>query len=157
MHVAALSRVLARRLTQINPDEAMFAGLIHDIGVFYLLSRAANFPELVSDRAELHQILVQWHDSIGHALLAAMRLPEDLLLVVQEHEFERSVTTLKTLGDLIFVANRLANVRHGWRDPSLCEPVDATILFQLFDNEGLNTLLAESAEDVASLKNALGT
>jgi HD-like signal output (HDOD) protein len=50
IHVAALSRVLARNQGRINPDEAMFAGLVHDIGVFYLLSRAANFPELIEDR-----------------------------------------------------------------------------------------------------------
>jgi HD-like signal output (HDOD) protein len=51
MHVAALSRVLARRLTRVNVDEALFAGLVHDIGVFYLLSRAVNFPELVAEPA----------------------------------------------------------------------------------------------------------
>jgi len=157
MHVAALSRVLARRLTQVHPDEAMFVGLVHDIGVFYLLSRAANFPELVDDPAELHQLLVQWHDSIGHALLAAMGLPEEILVVVQEHEMERSVASPTTLAEVIFVANKLANVQHAWRDPTLCEPVDASILFELFDAEGLSTLLVESAEDVASLKSALGT
>ena len=41
-HVAALCRVLARKLAKINGDEAMFTGLVHDLGVFYLMSRAAN-------------------------------------------------------------------------------------------------------------------
>ena len=50
----------------------MFAGLVHDLGVFYLMSRAANFPELVNDKVELHALLVGWHDSIGHALLSAL-------------------------------------------------------------------------------------
>jgi len=89
VYVAALSRVLARRVGRVNPDEAMFAGLVHDIGVFYLLSRVTNFPELVTDPLALQQLLVQWHDSIGHALLAAMGLPEEVLRVVQEHEQER--------------------------------------------------------------------
>ena len=70
-HVAALCRVLARRIAKINGDEAMFAGLVHDLGVFYLMSRAANFPELVNDKVELHALLVGWHDNIGHALLSA--------------------------------------------------------------------------------------
>lgn len=156
VHVAALSRVLARRLTQVNPDEALFAGLVHDIGVFYLMSRAVNFPELVTDTAELEQLLVHWHDQIGHALLAAMGLPEELLRVVQEHEVERKVDSLKTLSDLIFVANRLAGIRHGWRNPALAGLPDPTTSCQFFDAEALNTLLAESAEDVASLKAALG-
>ena len=157
VYVAALSRVLARRVSRVNPDEAMFAGLVHDIGVFYLLSRVTNFPELVTDPLALQQLLVQWHDSIGHALLAAMGLPEEVLRVVQEHEQERTIETLKTLSDVLFVANRLANVEHGWRDPGLCELPDPTILGQLFDGEALSTMLAESAEDVASLKSALAT
>lgn len=155
MQVAALARVLARRLTQVSPDEAMFAGLVHDIGVFYLLSRAVNFPTLVDDPAELHALLVEWHDSIGHALLAAMGMPEELLVVVQEHEQDRTIDTLKTLGDVLFVANRLANLQHGWRDSLFCVPLDPAKLSQLFDTQALGTLLAESAEDLASLKSAL--
>ena len=86
-----------------------------------------------------------------------MGLPEEVLLVVQEHEQERTIETLKTLSDVLFVANRLANVEHGWRDPALGELTDPSLLGQLFDAEALSTLLAESAEDVASLKSALAT
>jgi HD-like signal output (HDOD) protein len=157
MHVAALSRVLARRLTRVNVDEALFAGLVHDIGVFYLLSRAVNFPELVASPRDLHQLLVQWHDHIGHALLAAMGMPEDLALLVQEHELDRPLSSITTLADVVFVANRLANVDHGWRDAAFCELPDGGIAAQFFDPDSLATLLAESAEDVASLKAALGS
>ncbi|MCM8595952.1 HDOD domain-containing protein [Accumulibacter sp.] len=155
MHVAALCRVLARRMTRVPPDEAMFVGLIHDLGAFYLLSRAVNFPELVADQVELYGLLVQWHDHIGHALLAAMALPEEILTVVQEHETERSVATIRTLADVLYVANRLASPEHGWRDPAFCETVDATGLAQLFDSAALDELLAESADDLASLHSAL--
>lgn len=153
--VAALCRVLARKMARINPDEAMFAGLVHDIGVFYLLSRAANFPELIEDKAELHQLLVQWHDNIGHALLAAMGLAEEVLLAVQEHEVERSVLVVKTLPDVLFVANKLANTLGGWRDPEFGNAVDTSTLATIFDTEAISALLAESAEEVQSLKSAL--
>jgi len=156
MHVAALSHVLARKATRVAPDEAMFVGLIHDIGVFYLLSRAASFPELIAEPSELHQLLVQWHAEIGHALLAAMGLPEELLLVVQTHETDRPVESLKTLADVLLVANKLANLEHPWRDPELADRVDTTLLSQLFDADAITTLLAESFDDLASLKTALG-
>jgi HD-like signal output (HDOD) protein len=155
IHVAALSRVLARNQGRINPDEAMFAGLVHDIGVFYLLSRAANFPELIEDRAELHQLLVQWHDNIGHALLAAMGLGEDVLIAVQEHEIERPVVALKNLADVLFVANKLANTQGGWRDPEFGEAVDTSALAAMFDTDAIAALLTESEEEVQSLKAAL--
>ena len=54
-------------------------GLVHDLGVFYLMSRAANFPEVANNRPELHALLVDWHDNIGHALLSALGLPESVV------------------------------------------------------------------------------
>jgi len=155
IHVSALCRVLARKLARINPDEAMFAGLVHDIGVFYLLSRVANFPELIEDKAELHDLLVQWHDNIGHALLAAMGLGEEVLVAVQEHEVERPVPAVKTLADVLFVANKLANTVGGWRDPEFGEAVDTSGLAEIFDIDTIAALLTESEEEVQSLKAAL--
>lgn len=156
MHVAALCRLLARRVGGINPDEAMFAGMVHDIGVFYLLSRAANFQELIADRHELNQLLVQWHDNIGHALLSAMGQSEELLTAVQEHECVRAMVKIKTLSDLVYVANVLANIKNGWRDVEFVVAADLAGFAVLFGEGAIDDLLIESAAEVSSLKSALG-
>lgn len=155
-HVAALCRVLARKLAKINGDEAMFAGLVHDLGVFYLLSRAANFPDLIADKPELHSLLVGWHDNIGHALLSALGQPESIVVAVQEHETERAVTEIKNLSDVLYVANKIANRASSWRDPALDEPVDTSMLESIFDAATLQEIIDESEEEVQSLKVALG-
>jgi len=156
MHVAALCRLLARKVGGINPDEAMFAGMVHDIGVFYLLSRAANFQELIADRHELNQLLVQWHDNIGHALLSAMGQSEELLTAVQEHECVRAMVKIKTLSDLVYVANVLANIKNGWRDVEFVVATDLAGFAELFAEGAIDDLLIESAAEVSSLKSALG-
>ena len=155
-HVAALCRTLARKLARINGDEAMFAGLVHDIGVFYLMSRAANFPEFIADKAELHALLVGWHDNIGHALLSALGQPESVLTAVQEHETDREITEVKSLSDVLYVANKIANRASSWRDPELDGAVDTSMLDTLFDEATLNEIIEESEEEVQSLKSALG-
>ncbi len=155
-HVAALCRVLARKRARINGDEAMFAGLVHDIGVFYLMSRAANFPELVADKVELHNLLVGWHDNIGHALLSALGQPESIVLAVQEHEMDREVAEIKTLSDVLYVANKIANRSSSWRDPEVDAQVDTSMLDAIFDAETLAEIIDESEEEVQSLKTALG-
>lgn len=155
-HVAALSRVLARKIAKINGDEAMFTGLVHDIGVFYLMSRAAGFPELVADKAELHALLAGWHDSIGHALLSALGSPESVLLAVQEHETPREIKEIKTLSDVLYIANKIANRTSRWRDPEYDGEVDTSMLESLFDADTLASIVEESEEEVASLKTALG-
>lgn len=155
-HVAALCRVLARKVAKINGDEAMFAGLVHDIGVFYLMSRAANFPELVNDKPELHALLVGWHDNIGHALLSALNLPESVLVAVQEHETDREIKEIKSLSDVLYVANKIANRAACWRDPALDGVVDTSMLEDILDAETLAEIIEESQEEVQSLKKALG-
>lgn len=155
-HVAALCRVLARRITKINGDEAMFAGLVHDLGVFYLMSRAANFPEFVNDKVELHGLLVGWHDSIGHALLSALGSPESILIAVQEHEQDREIREVKSLSDVLYIANKIANRASAWRDPELDGVVDTSMLESIFDAETLTEIVEESQEEVQSLKTALG-
>jgi HD-like signal output (HDOD) protein len=155
-HVAALCRVLARKVAKINGDEAMFAGLVHDLGVFYLMSRAANFPEIVNDKAELHGLLVGWHDNIGHALLSALGSPESVLEAVQEHEIDREITEVKTLSDVLYVANKIANRTSSWRDPELDAAVDTSMLEEIFEADVLAEIIEESQEEVQSLKAALG-
>ena len=155
-HVAALCRVLAKKLAKINGDEAMFAGLVHDLGVFYLMSRATNFPEFLNDKAELHALLVGWHDNIGHALLSALGSPESILEAVQMHETDREITSVKKLSDVLYVANKIANRTSGWRDPELDGVVDTSVLDDLFDAETLAEIIEESEEEVQSLKAALG-
>ena len=156
-HVAALCRVLARKLAKINGDEAMFAGLVHDIGVFYLMSRAAGFPEMVADKPALYDLLVGWHDNIGHALLSALGSPESVLVAVQMHETDREITEIKTLPDVLYVANKIANRSSSWRDAAFDTGIDTSMLETIFDPEMLAAIIEESEEEVHSLKAALGT
>jgi putative nucleotidyltransferase with HDIG domain len=103
--VAAVALVLAKRLSRINPDEALFAGLVHDIGHFYLLSKAQNYPELERDPEELQAILAEWHPSIGRAVLHEFQLPDGVLEAVAEHENAHYRMPLRTLPDLVTLSN----------------------------------------------------
>ena len=51
-HVAALSQVLAKKVTHVDPETAMFAAIVHEVGGFYLLSRAEEYPGLLDDNTE---------------------------------------------------------------------------------------------------------
>lgn len=156
-YVAALCRVLAVKLAKLNGDEAMFTGLVHDLGAFYLLSRASQFPELVADKDALYGLLVGWHDSIGHALLSALGLPESVLKAVQEHETEREIHEIKDLADVLYVANKMAETVISWTEAELStKEHNASVLEGLFDAKTLKELMRESEAEVSSLRQALG-
>lgn len=155
--VAALSRVLARRLSPVNPDEAMFAGLVHDIGAFYLLSHVVNYPELLADHEEVVALLRQWHDNIGHALLAALGQPEEVLTAVLEHEQPRALSAVKTLPEVIHLANRLADTRCNWTSDGGSGLLDGTVLDGVIDGDAQAMLLAEAEQEILALQSGLGS
>lgn len=109
--VAALSFVIARNVPGQNPDEALFAGLVHDIGKFYLLSRAARYADLVADREELDRLLMDWHASIGSAVLTTLGVPEEVLSAVSEHELGGYAMPPRSLADIVVLANKAVHAR----------------------------------------------
>jgi HD-like signal output (HDOD) protein len=151
-YTAAFSRTLVKRYCtgKINDDEAMFTGLIHDIGAFYLLYRASLAPELAQNPAEVIALMVEWHDSIGHTLLSSMGLADPILEAVQTHEQERLFGTIENLPDLLYTANKLANVIAPWHTQPPAEKGD--FLDQLFDADTLQYLLGEAEVEIEALK-----
>ena len=84
--VATLSHVIARRFTKLKPDEAMLAGLIHDIGTLPILNRASLFPELLEDDEKLVAVMQRLHTMIGPAVLDEWGFSRDMVIVSAEHE-----------------------------------------------------------------------
>lgn len=84
--VAAISHVLAKRFTKLNSDEAMLAGLIHNIGMLPILKRAAKSPEIIEDKEMLYRIIDKLHPEIGRLILEEWRFPAELIQVAAEHE-----------------------------------------------------------------------
>lgn len=84
--VAALSHVIAKRYTKLKPDEAMLAGLIHDIGTLPILNRAGLFPELLQDDDRLVAVMQRLHTMIGPAVLDEWGFARELVIVSAEHE-----------------------------------------------------------------------
>jgi putative nucleotidyltransferase with HDIG domain len=150
LDVAAIAYVLARALTPLHPDEALFAGLVHDIGRFYLLSRASRYPELVEHRDELETIVHEWHPSIGQAILQQLDLPEALTVAVAEHELGNYRFPPRNMTHLVTLANLAARWREGRAGSPAGEPSP-----ELPEDSPVFPVLAEASAEVQSLIDAL--
>lgn len=115
IHSAAAARVLAGELPRVNRDEAMLAGLIHDLGAFYMLYRATQYEELIERPDTVRHLVVQWHESIGATLLNSLGLPEEIVEATVEHDHLRPLPVpLRNLNDIIYVANMLSGGHFEW-------------------------------------------
>lgn len=153
-HVAALARVIARRVTRQNPDAAFFAGIVHEVGSFYLISRASAFPGL------LHSDLEPWHGEgeavVGRAVLKALDVPPHIQEAAETLRGGFLALPPRTLGDTLLLADELAPVESpidalsGMSRRGMAAEIELSI-----DDETLSQILAESADEVASLSAAL--
>ena len=103
--VAAISHALAAQFTKLPPDQALLAGLIHDIGTLPILSRAEDTPELLEDEARLDRIIAKTHTRIGEAILRKWNFPQEMIAVAAEHEDLQRNSPQTDLVDVVMVAN----------------------------------------------------
>lgn len=107
IQVASIARVLSRHIGQVNAEDAMLAGMAHDVGVLYLLYRTASYPEYQNQHAELLELVTDWHENIGLSLLTALGFPNHIIHAIREHDQPREIENPQTLDYVIHLANQL--------------------------------------------------
>ncbi|MCP4041747.1 MAG: HDOD domain-containing protein, partial [Gammaproteobacteria bacterium] len=108
--VATLSEAIARKYTDLEPDVAMLAGLIHDVGVMPVLEWAVKIPHLYNSPPKLQRFVAVSHAEIGAAILSKWNYPEELITVVREHECPTPMTVpVPGYVEIVVLANRLAS------------------------------------------------
>jgi len=127
-HVASLSYLIARDYTPIkplDPDEAMLAGLIHDIGALPILEYAEMVPDLMINPKALKKVLEVLHTRVGKLVLQSWGFSEQLISVASEHEdlMRDPDSPDPDYTDVVIVANLLSYIGtmhpHARRDWSL--------------------------------------
>jgi HD-like signal output (HDOD) protein len=155
--VASMSYVVAKRLSRINPDTALLAGLLHSIGRLYILTRATRHPALFSDLPSYHAILRDWSAPVAKALLESWGLPEEIVTAVSEFELhDREHDGAADLTDVLTLGSLLALYKHSPDSIELnLQGVTACSRLHM-DSEGCRKMIAESESEVAAVRQALG-
>ena len=132
---AAAARIIAKKLTRLNPEEAMLAGLIHDLGAFYMLYRATQYEELRHRPDSVRYLIIQWHESIGVSLLNAIGIPEEIVDATVDHDQVRPTPSpIRSLPEVVYVANMLAGGHFEWLMQDQSDyPADLTLLNEKYD------------------------
>ncbi len=155
VQVAAYSYVIAKKQTRINPDTAMLAGLLHDIGKYYILSRSEHYPELFDTPDILEHVLEDWHTGVGRGILEAWDFSEELCRVADEHEELGRDTESPDLIDVVLVANLFSHRDDKDIAPDIVwDDIPATRQLKLSEETAIE-VMHESEEEITSIINAL--
>lgn len=156
--VAATSYVLAKKLTKVNPDEAMLAGLLHNIGKFYLYSRAGNHADLFTNESAMDDLVQQWYAEIGEAILESWEIPEKIVVAIRDHEMLNRVHYGPAdLTDVVMVANCATHHEYPCSPDTFNQNTAHSAFERLKMDEGTCVaVMQESQEDIEALIKSLG-
>jgi HD-like signal output (HDOD) protein len=154
VHVACLARIIARDVTYINPDTALFAAIVHEVGNFYLLSRADEFPGLLDDDGENWQPASE--EIITREVLKKLNIPEAVSSAIQGMRDSFLQIPPESLLDTLLLSNHLSPVASPLQAPLRDLPPHSESVIDLFiDEEMMENLLAQAGRDAAAMNAAL--
>ncbi|WFP51540.1 HDOD domain-containing protein [Methylomonas sp. EFPC3] len=105
VNVSAIARALSSFVPHLNADEAMLAGLIHQIGKLPILTLVEKIPEFRDSPSRLDKLLEKAHPHVGKLIMNTWNFPEELKRVPSEYvDFQRDSGPQADYVDLVQVA-----------------------------------------------------
>ncbi len=155
LQVAVMSFVLAKQSKNILSEQAMLAGLLHDIGKYYVYMRADQHPELFATESDLERIVEEWHGDIGAAIMEAWGFEKAYVAAALEHDNysrEHPGDDADTL-DIVMLANLHANVGKP-QNPKQWDWIPALKKLKLTPETSIK-LICESRDEIKSILSSL--
>ena len=104
--VAGIANVICKHYTNLKPDQATLAGLVHEIGVLPILTYAEESDRL-NDPITLQKVIHSIHPKVGVKILQSWEFPKELIDVPAYYrKFNRDTGSDKPdYVDVVMVAN----------------------------------------------------
>ena len=127
---------------------------MHEVGAFYMLSRAEEFPGLLDGPPE------EWIDfgevDVGRGVLLKLGVPSTVMMAIEAMWHGMRALPPETLGDTLLLANDLAPIGSPLHERPGASSLHAASTIDFVIGEGtLASVLAESTDEVRSLTSAL--
>lgn len=104
-YVAAISAVLAHKTPGFDPDRAMLAGLIHDIGIVPILAYADRQPDILASPDDLAEAVRELRAPIGVQIVRKWDFPGDFEdVIIQAENWYRDGGAQASYCDIVMIS-----------------------------------------------------
>ncbi len=159
--VAANRCVVARQIPDINADQAILAGLVHQIGMLYLMISVQKDNPTLAENLDYQEAIAEYGPAASKAVLTAWNFPPDICDAAAVQDY-----LLKKEGDadepapigLLLAASKLRDQMEN--DPWVREehPDANEIIGSVFFGEkNFLDIVAASGSDIREIQDALNT
>jgi HD-like signal output (HDOD) protein len=159
--VAAVSYVLGKITPGLDPEMAMLAGLIKDIGTIPILNYIERYPQFVSDEEKVEAILVEMQSKVGSILLKHWGFQQELVdVAVHTEDWMYDSRSSKASYSDVIIAAEVHSMIGKIPQQNLPKFSDIPAFKKLGDGgltaEQSQAVMAESHQQIKDLKTLLG-
>ena len=135
LEVASAANVIAQEFDAINPYEAEFAGLVSNLGAFYLLYRAAMYEPIAMDREKVKSIVSRYYEEAGLKILKHLGTPIDIMDAVVTSPLEGYFLDRipRSMREVVYIARIMADAKYLWRNIHYEENMVGSVFMELGD------------------------
>lgn len=151
VEVAAICRMLATRQKSLDPEQALLAGLIHNIGALPILRLAEDDDELIDDPEMLEEITLAIQSKVGQVILEFWDFSDTFVEVIKHwDEFDREHPGTADYTDVVQVAilqsghTRFAHTPDEWSRISAFQKLGLDPSINLMDKQDSKATIEET-------------
>jgi len=154
--VASICQVLAQRL-RVPGDKVFLAGLLHGIGNFYIMVRAAGASNGIEYANLLSELVADWHPSVGRAVLEKWGFEAVMCEAIgSQNDHERKSKRAPDITDVLIASVALADALLEHKgDLARCSAINAFASLGLGPDD-LTAILKHTEHTLGSLRDTLG-
>ncbi len=137
MKLSSMGWAVARCRKSLNDETAFLAGLMHDVGTLYIITKTDEFPNLLGDQASFNEIVQQWNPQIGKSIIESWGFNEEMC-------------------ESADVASYMADSENGAEEPKLVDAMYVAELLVDDQDESLDLSEIPSARRLGINKDTIG-
>jgi putative nucleotidyltransferase with HDIG domain len=122
--VGAISYNLARLTPGMNPETALLAGLLHDIGALCILGYAEQNPKALLENDKLAHVIATFRGQLGAEILVKWNFPQSIVNAARDAEdWHRDPDPAPDYSDMVLIAqlHSFASNERMWSMPRIYE------------------------------------
>lgn len=153
--VAAICYVGARHIPGMRPDEALAAGLFHQLGTLYVLTRAHREGIAIGETGEWAATIADWTPTIARAILENWRVPEHLTDAVEHQDAlsREDPGELSLLARLLAAAKLHQQMQDNGPDQASAQAILANVKF---GTQPFLEMMQSAREEIEAVRRVIG-
>ncbi|MEO1202179.1 MAG: HDOD domain-containing protein [Pseudomonadota bacterium] len=110
MKLSCMAFSVAKEVPSANEETAYIAGLMHEVGKLYIVTKAEEFPDILGDQKSLDAMFREWNGQISKSIIESWGFSDEIAESADpEHHRNEDPESEPQMVDVVWVARKLVS------------------------------------------------